>query len=137
MTTYLWLYDAAGKTDQWPMYTSSDFRLLTATRSVVSYTGTIAAGDFVGSSVLETYHGRFDLSGEQPSGRVGSAEIEIDGQPTFGARYDDPLRFRFYAADFAERMDSDLSFSGNRWANRIVTGAGDDTLAGGRGNDLL
>lgn len=137
MTTYLWLFDAAGRTDQWPAYAPTGGRFVTTTRTVLSYRATIASGDFAGESLRATYHGRFNYSGDTPAGRVGSVDIVIGGEAMFGARYDDPLRLRAYATDFAARMNDDVSFIGNRWANRIETGAGDDTLLGGRGNDVL
>lgn len=137
MTTYLWLYDAAGKTDQLLWYTPANVRIANATRSALVYTGSISDGDFAGKSLRETYHGRFNLSADVPSGRVGSLEVAIGGQLMLGARYDDPLRVRSYNADFDARMSGDVSFRGNASANKFESGAGNDSLTGGGGNDAL
>ncbi|MFT3972760.1 MAG: M10 family metallopeptidase C-terminal domain-containing protein [Amaricoccus sp.] len=137
MTTYLWLFDAAGPTDQWPAYTPTDVRLVTATRTLLDYSGTISDGVFAGDSLRETYHGRFNLSGSAPAGRIGSVDVAFDDTPVFGARFDDPVRVRAYPADFTERMTGDVSFRGNASANAMETGAGNDSLTGGAGNDTL
>lgn len=137
MTTYLWIYDAAGSTNQWPTYTPEDVKLAVATPNVLSFTGTIADGVYQGESLQETYQGRFSYVNDTPTGRVGSVEVSIGGELILGARYDDPLRVRSYATDFAERMDQDVSFRGNASANYMETGAGNDSLVGGAGNDGL
>lgn len=135
MTTYLWLYDAAGITNQLPAYSAPDVKLTTATRSLLEFSGSVTAGVFTGESVRESYHGRFNLTGNTPAGRVNSVEVVIGGEAVLGARYDDPVRVRAYNGDFADRMDGDVSFRGNAWANWYESGAGDDRLVGGGGND--
>lgn len=138
MTTHLWLYDAAGRTDQWPTYTPTDVSLTIATASMLRYVGTISAGDFVGSTFAETYRGRFNYdSGGYPSGRVTSVGVFVDGEAVMGVRFDEPARVRHYQADFADRLTGDVAFHGNNRANAMETTTGADTLSGGAGNDTL
>lgn len=137
MTTYLWLSDAAGETYQWPDYTPADVRLVAATRTTLAFAATIDSGAFAGERLRETYHGRFNLSGDTPAGRVGSIDVRIGGEPVLSARYDDPLRVRAYEIDFADRMTGDVWFRGNASSNWMETGAGNDSLAGGPGDDGL
>lgn len=138
MTTYVWLYDAAGITNQTPAYEATGIELVTATRSLLEFNAAITGGVFAGQSLQETYHGRFSFSsGGNVAGRVSAVDVAIGGEAVVGARYDDPVRWRAYLADYAERMDGDVSFRGNGFANHFVSGVGNDRLVGGGGHDDL
>ena len=128
------LDDAAGATPGGIPYESEIFdpRSISSTRIVL--TAELLEGPFAGEIERTVWTGSFKSSG---AGTIDRWEASVLGQRHYALEFDPGIRTAHLFDDFDAAFTAGIDYTGNRFANLLEGGGGNDHLDGGGGSDTL
>ena len=128
------LDDAAGATPGGIPYEFEIFdpRSISSTRIVL--TAELLEGPFAGEIERTVWTGSFKSSG---AGTIDRWEASVLGQRHYTLEFDPGIRTAHLFDDFDAAFTAGIDYTGNRFANLLEGGGGNDHLDGGGGSDTL
>jgi Ca2+-binding RTX toxin-like protein len=127
------IHDAAGPTTGF-WYETGDWSSVSNSASLIAIRSTILSGPLAGRRILQKMYGDFDTESGDTS-QLDRLKMIVDGEVHLSARFDEG--FRNTGGQWERAFESGIAMIGNRYANQLGAGEGDDVLIGDDGRDTI